>query len=275
MARPPVEWPIPAYVTELRERVVATYRVPARALAPLVPAPVAPELVNGQGLVSLCLGNGRCLKPVGGPASLASEFHLAEVVTPARWQGACRPALRGALLLRLLTDSHGLARLVRTALGFETDLALHTQGAERNAYAASLRTQTDREESARLSLARPVEDASWPADSVFPSHEAAEAHLLHPECYFVPSSDGRVVNAAPVHQYARSATHVRPAALAAPLLGDLLRCRPEEVVLDHVLFQRRCTHTWAFPPERIPVARQTPAWSLGRATSRQPVALAA
>ncbi|HEU4753804.1 MAG TPA: hypothetical protein VFU47_11910, partial [Armatimonadota bacterium] len=131
MARAPVEWPIPEYVLELRERVVIPCRVPLRALGGRIPAPLAPSTVAGQGIVSLSLGNSRCLKSVGGVPTLASEFHLAELVTPAVWQPACRPALRGNLLLAAFSDTPGLSRLIRTACGFGVRPALLSQHTER------------------------------------------------------------------------------------------------------------------------------------------------
>lgn len=254
MARPPVEWPIPVYVSELRERVIATYRVPARCLARLIPGPVVPDLVRGQAVVALCLGNGRCLKSVGGNPTLTTEFHLAELVTPVYWQGACRPILRGNYLLHLSTDAHGLSRLVRTSLSFPAGCEALKQGTERPGY----RCVSARHE---ISVPRLVQEEPWSPESVFPSHEAAEAHLLHPEAYFVPASGGVAVNAVPVHQYARSTTHVQPLEEAAPLVAEVLHARPEEVVLDHVFFQKRCTHTWSFPPERILASRVAPRWA--------------
>jgi hypothetical protein len=275
MARPPAEWPIPVYVTELRERVVATYRVPSRALASQVPAPVAPALRTGYALVSLCLSNGRCLKSVGGAPVLASEFHLAELVTPVTWQGACRPSQQGLFLLRLLTDSQSLGRLVRTALGGTVSSGDQEQGLERGRYTSCLEAGTDRRERAEIQLPRPLSEAGWPADSTFSSQEAAEALLLHPECYFVPDDHEDVLHAVPVHQYARATTHVCPWTISAPIVARSLRAHPEDVVLDHVLFQKRCTHTWFFPPERIPLTRRVRAFQpirTGAAWSAQPVA---
>ena len=242
MARPPVEWPIPAYVVELRERVVATFRVPGRALAALIPAPVAPALVGGRAVVSLCFGSGRRLSSVGANPALATEFTLAEVVTPVLWQGACRPTLRGNFLLHCSTGAHGLARLVRTALN------------------APCRWESLDVE-AQLALPRERSEAPWPADSVFSSHEAAEAHLLHPEACFVAAPHGGAVNAVPIHQYARATIHLVPHHAAALRIAGVLSVPPEELEFDHMFLQKRCTHTWSFPPERILTARGTPRWA--------------
>lgn len=251
MARPPVEWPIPAYVVELRERLIAAYRAPARLLAPLVPAPVTPDLVRGQAVVALALGKGRCLKTVGGIPTLAGEFHVAEVFTPVYWQGACRPALRGSFLLRIGTDADGLNRLIRTALRFPAGrLPLPQDSAPEGCAAGS--------PGYRLVLPRSTIEEPWPEGSLYSSHEAAEAHLLHPEACFVPLPDRVAVHAVPIHQYARSTTHLRPLHASAALLAETLSAREEELVLDHVFLQKRCTHTWSFPPERIAAARPSP-----------------
>lgn len=265
MARPPVEWPIPTYVVEMRERVVATYRVPAARLAPLIPAPVSPSLVRGHGVVALSLWNGRCVKSVGGSPTLASEFRVAEVITPVHWQGACRPVLRGSYLLRFAADTHGLSRLLRTALGFPTECRALRQGLERAGYLAE-------SEAHLMLLPRTIREEPWAEESLFATHEDAEAALLHPEAVFVPSRDQMAVNAVPIHQYARATTHLRPITHGAGFLAETLNAAPEELVLDHVFFQKRCTHTWAFPPERIATVRPAELPALGP-SKRTPAAL--
>ena len=248
MPRPPVEWPIPQYVAEIRERVIATFRVPAPVVAALVPAPLSLSLASGEAAVSLALSACRCLKPVGGVAVLATEFHTAELITPVTWRRACGPSLKGQCLLRFFTDRAGVARLVGAALGFPADRAGFEQRPERDRTVWRLAAG---EAGAGLLLPRPAVEAAWPADSAFSSHEAAEAALAHPERCFVPSGGGRAVFAAPVHQYARSTTCVTPDALSAPVVAACLGARPEEVVPDHVFVQKRCTLTFAYPPERM------------------------
>jgi hypothetical protein len=252
MARPPVEWPIPQYVVELRERVIVTCRVPARLLAERVPPPLSALTAAGEGVVSLAIGAVRCIKSVGGVQTLASELHTAELFTPARWRPACRRPLTGNLLLDLWTDSPGLARLVRTALGFRPRPARYEQCSDRGAYRCRL---TSAEGDAELHVIQPGVEAAWPARSAFTSHEAAEAQLVHPECLFVPSGAGDAVYAVPVHQYARSTTHAAAARASAPLMAAL-GAASEEVIPDHVFFQKRCTHTVLFPPERIATVPQ-------------------
>ncbi len=252
MARPAVEWPIPVYTLEVRDRVVASYRIAPRLLGPLVPSPLLPELHRRQALVTLTFAEARCLKSPGHAGPLVSEFHLAEVLTPVRWQGACRPALRGQLVLDLFTDRAAIARLLRTSLELEPRFARMSQGPEQATYGCRL-DPTGRPGN-RVWLPRPLVEAPWCDDSLFDQQESAEAALLHPECYFTPDGHGRAIWATPVHQYARATTHVAPTAEAAPVLAELLGARPEEVTLDHVFFQKRCTHTWSFPPERIPMA---------------------
>lgn len=249
MARPELEWPIPVYVTELRERVVMTFNVPLRALSRRVPGPLVCEPAAGRGLVSLCLSNGRTLKSVGGVPTLASEFNLAELLTPARWQRACSAPLRGSLLLNLWSNRPGIARLAETTLGFPAGAGRQRHALERARYECELDLGFNGG-SVEACLPRPFRE-EWREASVFSSPEAAEGALLHPECYFVPDQDGTVVRAVPVHHYARLTTPVAHQA-TAPLIATLLGTRPEEVVLDHVFFQKRCTHTWSFPPQRIP-----------------------
>src|SRR5690349_12790742 len=115
MGRPPIEWPIPAYVVELRERLIVTYRVRAGLLNRLLPAPFSPCVDRGDGLVALCVGAGRCLKTIGGPPTLAHEFHVAELVTPVRWDPPCRDSAAGNYLLCAFSDSGSVRRFLRIA----------------------------------------------------------------------------------------------------------------------------------------------------------------
>lgn len=256
MSRPPIEWPIPAYVAELRERVVLTFRAPRAILEPLVAGPLVPELAGGFGIMALALGSVRCVKPVGGVSVLASEFRTAELFVPARWRRACRPALRGSCLLRVLTDSPGAARWIRTALGLRAAVVPLRQGIVRGGYACAINAGGNC--SLEVDLPRRSVEDRWPHDSAFTSHEAAEAFVLHPECHFAPDAREAVVHAVPVHEYARGTTHVLPAAVSIPLVARLLGCREADLALDHVFFQKRCTHTWSFPPDRIPASRRIP-----------------
>jgi hypothetical protein len=200
----------------------------------MVAAPVIPETVTGHGLVSLCLSNGRCLKSVGGIPVLATEFRTAEVVTPVRWQAACRPALKGLYTLRFATGSHGLARLARTALALDAEMTTACP---------------------RTTLPRVQPELEWPCDSVFAGAEEAEAMLLHPEWLFAPDRDGRHVRAVPVHYYARATTQVDPGAFCTEFVAEALRCDVKELQLDHAVLQKRCTHTYHFPPETIVCSR--------------------
>jgi hypothetical protein len=234
MARPPVEWPIPAYVVEYRERILVSFRVPKRLLGAAVAAPVVPETVHGHGIVSLCLSNGRCLKSVGGIPVLATEFRTAELVTPVRWQAACRPALQGLYTLRFSSDSHGLARLAGTALRVDAEVNPACP---------------------RAAGPRALPELAWPVDSAFASSEEAEALLLHPEWYFAPDRDGRHVRAVPVHYYARATAVLQPGTLFASFVAESLGCDVEELCPDHALLQKRCTHTFHFPPETIVCSR--------------------
>lgn len=231
MARPPVEWPIPAYVIDLRERLVLTFRLCGKELGRLAPSPVAPHTLRGQGLVSLCLANGRRLKSVGGTPILASDFRTAELLTPVRWQPACRSALRGTCSLRFFSNSHGLVRLVRTSLDLAADVADESQ--------------------LRGGALRPGAEPEWPADSVFDSAEQAEGVLLHPEWCFAPDGADRLVRAVPVHHYARSTVHVTPEQASTDWVAKLLGVAPTALRFDHALLQKRCTHTFSFPPETI------------------------
>jgi hypothetical protein len=274
MARPSIEWPIPVYVAELRERVVITFRAPARLLSGRVPPPIVPETVAGQALVCFCLGNGRCLKPAGADRVLSCEYHTAELVTPVRWQPACRPPLRGLFYLRLLTDSQALMRLVRTALAYASDIREQSQYA--GSSGCEYRVEPGRkDDGARLLLPRPLREEPWAPGSLFASQEEAEVQLLHPAYHFVPDGTGQVVRAIPVHQYARTTANVRPVALAAPLVASSLGAGPDELIVDHVFFQKRCTHTWSFPPERILAAQTLTGSSLAATRMRGAMRLAA
>jgi hypothetical protein len=250
MARPPVEWPIPAYVVDFRERLVLTFRLRGRDVSRLAPSPVAPYTLHGEGVVSLCLSNGRRLKSVGGIPVLASDFRTAELLTPVRWQPACRSAMQGLCWLRFFSNSHGLVRLARTGLELAAEVA---------------------DETLLRGAARPGAEPEWPADSLFDSTEHAEGALLHPEWCFAPDRLDRLVRAIPVHHYARSTVHVAPEQTHLDRVARLLEVEPHALRFDHALLQKRCTHTVSFPPETI--VRTRP--SVARGALGRPVALAA
>ncbi|MBM3457728.1 MAG: hypothetical protein FJX77_04255 [Armatimonadetes bacterium] len=242
MARPPLEWPIPVYVVELRDRLLTCFRIPGPALRDHVPGPLTPELRHGQGVVAFCQGAGRCLKSVGGAPTLASEFRYVELLTPVCYQTACRSAVRGNLLLRLGADSLGLTRLVRTALEFSPGWHAGRPGGRSGSAPVA----------EELQLRRPRRLDTWEGGSLLAGPEEAEALLVHPEQYFVPTRDGKAIHAIPLHQYARRTSAAPAAAQGRERVAAELGLALEHVVPDHVLFQKRCTHTWSFPPERIP-----------------------
>ncbi len=254
MARPPVEWPIPVYVTELRERVVASFRLPARHLAGRVPGPLHPEVLSGQVLLSLAVSNGRCVKSMGSGRTLASELHLAELFTPVRWRPACRPAVRGHLLIRAWADHAGVRRLLRTALDFQARRGVTGISAGRHRSECALTAAKSGVLLARFHFPKLAPEVPWPVDSLCDSQEAADVLTVHPHCYFLPARGGRAVHAVPVHQYARSTTHLAAEGWEADGLAELLGLPAGVLELDHVVLQKRCTHTWSFPPERIPAA---------------------
>ncbi|MFN3650762.1 MAG: hypothetical protein ACK47B_14400 [Armatimonadota bacterium] len=270
MARPPVEWPIPIYTLELRERTVGIFRVPASRLARQVPPPISLETFAGTGLVAVCVGSARCLKPVGGAAQLASEFHLVEVVTPVRWQGACRPLLRGLFALDLLTDCSGVRRLLECGLQVPARRARAEQELSRQR--VSVRVGTSSGAGFGLAGPDPLREGTWPEGSCLSGLEEAELRLLRPDSYFFPDSHQPLVRAVPVHQYSRLTVARGDFEMAAPLLAELLRCPESEIVPDLALVQKRCTYTIAFPPERIPTA---PAVAPRRALVPEPLRLAA
>lgn len=239
MARPPVEWPIPVYVAELRERTIVVCRIPSAALSGRVQPPLLPQVSNGYAILALALGRGRCLKSACGSRQLAGEFELTELFTPVIWHPACRPAVRGNWLLAGHCSAPGIRRLCRASLGVDLGMA-HALPVGSGAV-----------------LERPVQEVAWPASSRFASPEAAETLLLHPECYFVADGSEGVARAVPVHQYARTTLHVAPRECRVSRLAELLGISEREITIDHVLYQKRCTHTWAFPAERIPLAQFT------------------
>ncbi len=248
MPRPPVEWPIPVYVAELRDRLLTCFRTPGALLRAHVPSPLVAELVHGEGFVVFAQGAGRCLKPIGGVETLASEFRYVELFTPVRWRGACRAELRGNLLLRLCTDSPGLARLVRTALHFEPGWGSRQDGPR---FGAPVTPDEFR-------FVRPRDLDAWDGRSVLEDAAQAESLLVHAERYFVPSGDGAALCAIPLHQYARRTSAAPASAEHAARVAEELNIPLDQLVADHVLFQKRCTHTWSFPPERIPRAHIAP-----------------
>jgi hypothetical protein len=252
MGRPPIEWPIPAYVVELRERLIVTFRVRTGLLARLLPAPLSPCIELGTGLIALGVGAGRCLKTVGGPPTLAHEFQVAELVTPVRWEPPCRDSAVGNYLLSAYTDSGSVRRFLRTAASVEplrAALELKTARGELRCEVSLAGGSS----AALRGIPESFEALVAPADS---SPAVPEAVLLAPACYFLSDVRECVIRSVPVHQYARTTVPVQLEGAAALTHGvaTAIGCGDDELIPDRMWYQKRCTHTWSFPPERIPVA---------------------
>jgi hypothetical protein len=184
---------------------------------------------------------------------LASEFHTAELLTPAVWRPACRPAVRGNCVVNFFSDRQSIRRLAQAGAGLQSGDLWWVPASARGGHAWE--GSIGGRDGFRLRMPKPLEEIAWSDLSAFSSHEAAEAQLLHPEVIFCRDRDGRAVHAVPMHQYARATVHVEaePEGVVE-LLGGLLEVPAQQVEVDHVCFQKRCTHTLFFPPERIPVA---------------------
>lgn len=253
MARPPVEWPIPVYVAELRERLLVVCRVPAHSLVGRVAPPVQPVVAGGMATVALAIGSGRCLKSACGSRILAREFDVCELFTPVRWKPACQPPVQGNWTLALSTNSPAIRRLLQATLGLDVRLE-RSDEPRRTATNAELRA-SGAGFGGRVQIARPILEAPWSPASAFPSLETVEGLLLHPQSSFVPDGSGELVRSVPVHHYARSTVHAFAAECDLSGVAGLLDLPGDAVLVDHVLFQKRCTHTYAFPAERIPLAQ--------------------
>ncbi len=253
MSRPPVDWPIPVYVAEFRERGLVVCRVPAHSLHGRVAPPLQPVIAGGMATVVLALGSGRCLKSACGSRILTREFDVSELFTPVHWKPACQPVRLGNWNLAVSTTAPAIRRLLEATL--EVDVRVEGRSARKGhssgATAGDVRTGLG----CRVRIARPAIEECWPARSAFASQEAAEGLLLHPQSSFVPDTSGELVRAIPVHHYARSTVHVSAEECDLTGVATLLDLPLEQVTVDHVLFQKRCTHTYAFPAERIPLAR--------------------
>ena len=113
----------------------------------------------------------------GSPTPLAREFQVAELLLPARWRPACRAPVRGHYLLRLMTGSSGVARLVETALSVDVRRLHGGSGPARAAFEISGSAGPVPSLLARVELPRERTEAPWPAGSTLDSQEAAETLL--------------------------------------------------------------------------------------------------
>ncbi len=250
MARPAVDWPIPVYTFELRDRVLVTLRVPAAALADRVPVPLTPVRFRRDALVTVAFDLVRQVKSQRPSPIVASDLRMVSITTPVAWSPACSPVVRGHYLLSMGTDRPGMARLMRTCLvqsAFPTKLMQTSVGSE-------YRFGLSPGQGLCGAIPRPLVEEPWgAADSILPSGEDAQALLLHPQRLFTSEGQGWI-QATPVHHYARSTAHVRLSYWDGEAVARQLGIDPSEAQMDHALFQKRCTHVYSFPPERIPAA---------------------
>jgi hypothetical protein len=95
---------IPSIVGIIERRLLINYRVDPRVLAPLVPAPFRPEVVNGVGMAGVCLIRLGRLRPRGMPAAVGLRTENAAHRIAIEWDDAAGTH-RGVYIPRRDTDS--------------------------------------------------------------------------------------------------------------------------------------------------------------------------
>jgi uncharacterized protein YqjF (DUF2071 family) len=91
------------------------YRVPPDALAPLLPAPLEPEVHKGRGWVQILVSSLRDMRPQGLPALFGTCFYQASYRAAVRYRDAGGAWRRGGYFLRSETN-HPVMRAIGNAL---------------------------------------------------------------------------------------------------------------------------------------------------------------
>lgn len=79
---------LPAIEGLIDRRILVNYHVDPAVLAPLLPAPFRPKLVDGWGMVGICLIRLKQVRPAGWPAWLGIESENAAHRTAVEWDDA-------------------------------------------------------------------------------------------------------------------------------------------------------------------------------------------
>ena len=236
---------LPALQGLVRRRILVNFRVDPEVMARPLPAPFAPQLVEGQAMAGICLIRLEQLRPHGLPSRVGmSSENVAHRVAVA-WTDAAGKKRHGVYISRRETSSRLTALAGGRVFPGEQQLA-HIAVAEHGA-ALSLQV-VSADGAADVSLTARA-GVTLPVGSVFPSVAAAADFFAAGAIGYSPGR-GRHPEGL---QLCASEWHAEPLeldTLVSSYFADPTRFPPGSVTFDSALIMRNQPHRWLpIPPE--------------------------
>jgi hypothetical protein len=228
-------------------RILANYRVAPDVLAPLLPAPFRPKLVNGYGIAGVCLIRLKQIRPRGLPGFLGIRSENAAHRIAVEWddeQGATRegvyiPRRDSSSRLNVLAGGRLFAGVHRHA-----HFDVHENDGQ---FRVDLRSDDG---ATRVGLTAQVIDR-LPASSVFPDLDAASSFFRGGSLGFSPSADGARLDALELNSLSWRVTPLAVERFESTFFDDRSRFPAGSIEFDCALLMQNVRHEWH---ERAPLA---------------------
>jgi uncharacterized protein YqjF (DUF2071 family) len=238
------------------EALSLNYAVAPRVLAPLLPAPLEPELHRGSAWVQVLMSSLREMRPRGLSGLLGFNFYQVSYRAAVRYRNAEGHWRRGGYFVRSETNDPLMRRIGNTLTEFkfhefgEADMVMARE-AERLTFAVDpMPTSAPGGRLVGVLDTRPLPGA--PAGSVWPSLEALHEPLV--ECYDAFGVADGYVYVLTIDREPWTARFVRPVELYCEYMQE--GALAGHARLDSVLHLRECPYRWRpLRRERIPAAR--------------------
>jgi uncharacterized protein YqjF (DUF2071 family) len=237
------------------EALSLNYAVSPQALAPLLPAPLEPELHRGSAWVQVLMSSLREMRPQGLSGLLGFNFYQVSYRAAVRYRNAEGAWRRGGYFVRSETNDPLMRRIGNTLTEFkfhefgEADMVMARE-AERLTFAVDPAAGFPGGRLVGVLDTQPLPTA--PAGSVWPSLEALHEPLV--ECYDAFGVADGYVYVLTIDREPWNARFVRPVELYCEYMQD--GALAGHARLDSVLHLRECPYRWRpLRRERIPAAR--------------------
>jgi uncharacterized protein YqjF (DUF2071 family) len=237
------------------EALSLNYAVSPQVLAPLLPAPLEPELHRGSAWVQVLMSSLREMRPQGLSGLLGFNFYQVSYRAAVRYRNAEGQWRRGGYFVRSETNDPLMRRIGNTLTEFkfhefgEADMVMARE-AQRLTFAVDPLPGFPGGRLVGVLDTQPLPEA--PAGSVWPSLEALHEPLI--ECYDAFGVADGYVYVLTIDREPWNARFVRPVELYCEYMQD--GALAGHARLDSVLHLRECPYRWRpLRRERIPATR--------------------
>lgn len=236
------------------EALSLNYAVAPEVLAPLLPAPLEPELYRGSAWVQVLMSSLREMRPQGLTGLVGFNFYQVSYRAAVRYRNAEGQWRRGGYFVRSETNDALMRRIGNTLVEFkfhefgEADMVMAREG-DRLTFAVDPQPAFPGGRLVGVLDTRPLPGPN--AGSVWPSLEALHEPLV--ECYDAFGVADGYVYVLTIDRAPWNARFVRPVELYCEYMQD--GALQGQARLDSVLHLRECPYRWRpLRRERIPAA---------------------